>query len=169
MNDPTVSDSMSAGVASVVEVFPVAIGHYRNFPDLDVAAQVGRLLDLLAPFGGRHHQWAAPALERGASVVELRLLEWAESGDTADAPPGSVLYWVGHGWSDGAQAALAHADSPARVGSAGVTPEQLADAIRTRQALVHDRKGSDGSHETWVLVVVDTCRSRGSPNCWPLT
>lgn len=151
-----VEPRIEGATASIVEVFPVAIGDYLNFPSLDVEAQVSRLLDLLARFGGRHRQWAVPARERGAGAVERRLLEWAGAGGAAGASGNSVLYWVGHGWSDGTRAALAHADSPSRVGTAGVTPEQLAEAIRDRQALV--RAHDDG--EAWALVVVDTCRSK---------
>jgi len=153
-----------------VDLVPISIGHYSDpgLPDLDVETQVGRLADLLAPFGGRLRAWPAPTLERGASVVERRLLDWATTAPRAVDPDGldsaagaapgdgSVLYWVGHGWSDGTRAALAHTDSPARVGAAGVTPDQLADAIRTRQAATRtdDRGGG------WALVVVDTCRSQ---------
>jgi hypothetical protein len=45
------------GGSPVVEVFPVAIGHFADpgLPGLDADAQVGRLVDLLAPFGGREH------------------------------------------------------------------------------------------------------------------
>lgn len=125
MNDPTdrregieeVRQSADTHTA-VMQFFPVAIGHYANFPDLDVEKQAGRVLDLLAPFGARHDQWAAPPLELGAAAVERRLLEWSQTGSTTDGPRNSVLYWVGHGWSDGIRASLAHADSPARVGAA---------------------------------------------------
>jgi len=142
--------------ASNAHVFPVAIGYYRHFPVLDVEEQVVRLLRLLAPFGGRHHEWVVPPRERGAGAVEGRLLEWAEAGGVAGSPGNSVLYWVGHGWSAHSGAALAHADSPSVVGTDGVTPEQLAAAIRDRQALAHAR----GDDETWALVIVDTCRSK---------
>ena len=161
MNSPVLGDSQAAGGARAgVQVFPVAIGHYGGFPDLDVDVQVGRVLDLLAPFGAWHQPWAAPALDRGAGAVERRLLEWADAGNAADVPPGSVLYWVGHGWSDGTLAALAHADSPPNVGAAGVTPERLAYAIRARQALVQARGSSDEEGGGWALVVVDTCQSK---------
>jgi WD40 repeat protein len=164
-------ENVAVGGTPVVEVFPVAIGYFTDpgLPDLEVDAQVGRLVDLLAPFGGYQHRWAAPARERGAGAVQNRLLEWAtpacNSGGGSVA--GSVLYWVGHGWSDGIRAALAHAESPARVGAAGVTPEQLADVIRTRQAQADDDTPAEGTRQDegegsggWALVVVDTCRSR---------
>jgi hypothetical protein len=126
----------------------VAIGHFNDpgLSGLDVDAQVGRLVDLLAPFRGRERRWAVPARERGAGAAEQRLLEWAAPNpETA----GSVLYWVGHGWSDGTHAALAHADSPARVGAAGVIPEQLADAIRIRPALAVREEDERGGVGRW--------------------
>ncbi|MER5224562.1 WD40 repeat domain-containing protein [Streptomyces flaveus] len=153
MNESANEHSERAATTSpVIEVFPMAIGHFDDpyLPDLDVDSQVGRLIDLLAPFGGRHRPWAVPALERNASAVERRLEEWVASGTQKIA--GSVLYWVGHGWSDGHRAALAHTQSPARVGEAGLSPEQLADAIRRRQA--------QQECDSWALVVVDTCRSK---------
>ncbi|MFG6198185.1 hypothetical protein [Nonomuraea sp. JJY05] len=137
----------------------MAIGHYTDpsLPDLDVDAQVGRVLDLLAPFGARHERWASPALQRGAGAVERRLLNWSRPQGEGGEPHRSLLYWVGHGWSDGTRAALAHTDSPATVAMAGITPEQVADAIRAHQALVPpEGEGDDGG---WVMVVVDTCRS----------
>ncbi|WP_329271424.1 WD40 repeat domain-containing protein [Streptomyces sp. NBC_01451] len=139
----------------------MAIGKYSDphLPDLDAEPQVGHLYDLLAAFNVAQHPWATPASERGAGAVERRLRQWADAGGEPQAPANTVLYWVGHGWSDGLNAALAHADSPARTGEAGVTPEHLADAIRTRQALALLRAGDEGV-QGWTMVVVDTCRSR---------
>ncbi|WP_225826530.1 WD40 repeat domain-containing protein [Streptomyces naphthomycinicus] len=153
MNEPAAdSGEQDAPAFPAIEVFPMAIGHFDDpdLPDLDVDGQVGRVIDLLAPFGGRHRPWTVPALERNASAVQHRLEEWVASG--ARPMDGSVLYWVGHGWSDGHRAALAHTESPVRVGEAGLSPEQLADAVRRRQA----QPGCD----SWALVVVDTCRSK---------
>lgn len=151
-------------LSPVVHVFPVAIGHYTdpNVADLDVDSQVGRLLDLLAPFGARHHRWAAPAMERGADATQRRLLAWSRhdvhspGNNDPDGPTDTALYWVGHGWSDGANVALAHAHSPARIGANGITPEQFADYLRARQARSIGPDGDQG----WALVVVDTCQSR---------
>lgn len=159
-----------------MEVFPVAIGYYSSpdLEDLEVEVQVGRLVDLLAPFGGLHRAWAHPARDRGADAVQKRLNGWASlqtetGGDdstgavvTGDGPDGargsSVLYWVGHGWSNGQRSALAHAYSPAAVGTAGVEPRSLAYALLSRQALlgaVLDDNDKDG----WAMLVVDACRS----------
>jgi hypothetical protein len=148
-----------------VEVFPVAIGHYTDpgLADLDAEARAGRLVDLLAPFGGWHRPWAHPARQRGADAVQRRLRDWSRPqaraagtgqrvGPAVSASAGSsVLYWVGHGWSDGSQAALAHAESPAVVGGSGLEPVQLAQAIRARQA--HEQGDELGG---WLLVVIDT-------------
>ncbi|MFI0938590.1 WD40 repeat domain-containing protein [Streptomyces sp. NPDC021020] len=142
----------AAGTSPVIEIFPVAIGHYDSagLPDLEVEDHVGRVLDLLAPFGGRHVPWEVPELERNADAVERRLGQWADSGSRP--VDGSVLYWVGHGWTDGTRAALAHQQSPGRVGSAGVSPEDIADAVRRRQA--------QPGRRSWAVVVVDACRSQ---------
>lgn len=159
----------------MLDVFPVAIGYYvsPDLDDLDVEAQVGRLVDLLAPFGGVHRAWAHPVRDRGADAVQQRLNDWSSaSADVASdglaghaavgvptsVPGASVLYWVGHGWSDGDRSALAHAHSPAAVGAAGVEPQQLAYALRSRQALL-DAVLEGGVGDGWAMVVVDTCRS----------
>jgi hypothetical protein len=166
------TEPTTAQVQPVVDIFPIAIGHYADpgIQDLDVEPQVGRLVDMLAPFGGRHRAWAHPLGERGADAVQHRLHEWPlpltvaarrdPLTDSAFNPTAgsSVLYWVGHGWSDGTRAALAHSESPATIGGSGIEPQQLAYAIRRRQAsIMADLEGSqDGG---WTLVVVDACRS----------
>jgi WD40 repeat protein len=156
-------------VRPVVEVFPVAIGQYADpgLVGLDAKTRAGRLVDLLAPFGGQHQPWAHPARERGADAVQHRLRAWSRTRSRAahnahSADPAvsglaraSVLYWVGHGWSDGTRTALAHAKSPAAVGESGLEPQQLAQAIRARQ-LAAQACGQAGQVEGWALVVIDT-------------
>ena len=119
------AEPTTAQVQPVVDIFPIAIGHYADpgIQDLDVEPQVGRLVDMLAPFGGRHRAWAHPLGERGADAVQHRLHEWplpltVAAGkdpltDSAFNPTAgsSVLYWVGHGWSDGTRAALTKLNS----------------------------------------------------------
>jgi DNA-binding SARP family transcriptional activator len=150
--DRRVSAQGDAQMRPAVDVFPVAIGYYADaaLADLDVEAPVGRLIDVLAPFGGRHRPWRHPARDRGADAVQRRLREWP------DPQPGcSVLYWAGHGWSDGTRAALAHAQSPAAVDWSGLEPQQLAQAIRARQAAA-DAQEQAGDAGGWAMVIVET-------------
>ena len=130
------------------EVFPIAIGHYDTpgFSTLDVNTQVGRLLELLAEFNAAHNRWPCPPTGRDAAAVEERLRTWAEPV----TPGNSVLYWVGHGWSDGLSASLAHSASPFDVHTYGLTPRQMAEPVRARQA-------ADSGY--WAIVVVDSCHS----------
>ncbi len=164
-----VSARGDAQMRPTVDVFPVAIGYYADadLADLDVDAPVGRLVDLLAPFGARRRPWGHPARDRGADAVQRRLREWlgpqppvggaGELDDSAADPPTgcSVLYWAGHGWSDGTRTALAHAQSPAAVGGSGLEPQQLAQAIRARQAGAgaQEQAGDAGG---WAMVIVET-------------
>jgi DNA-binding SARP family transcriptional activator len=164
-----VSAQGEARMRPAVDVFPVAIGYYADadLADLDVEAPIGRLVDLLAPFGGRRRPWGHPARDRGADAVQRRLREWpapqppvggvGEPDDSAADPPTgcSVLYWAGHGWSDGIRAALAHAQSPAAVGGSGLEPQQLAQAIRARQAAVGAQEQADDAGG-WAMVIVET-------------
>jgi DNA-binding SARP family transcriptional activator len=164
-----VSAQADAQLQPTVDVFPVAIGDYADadLANLDVEAPVERLVYLLAPFGGRLRPWGHPARDRGADAVQRRLREWSGpqppmggagelEGSAADPPTGcSVLYWAGHGWSDGTRTALAHAQSPAEVGGSGLEPQQLAQAIRARQAAAgaQEQAGDAGG---WAMVIVET-------------
>jgi DNA-binding SARP family transcriptional activator len=166
---PAAGRQVSAQIRPEVDVFPVAIGYYAeaDLADLDVEKPIRRLVNLLAPFGGRLRPWGHPARDRGADAVQRRLREWpgpqpheGSAGDlgrsAADPPAGcSVLYWAGHGWSDGTRTALAHAQSPAEVGGSGLEPQQLAQAIRTRQgaAGAQEQAGDAGG---WAMVIVET-------------
>ena len=126
-------------------VFPVPIGNYVHHPPLDVDAEVARVVELFAEFGGREVPWAVAMADRGGDPVAERLRCWS------GAPEGNtVLYWVGHGWSDTRTASLAHARSPRAVAEDGVTPAALARRIAEREGA-----GSNG----WAIVVVDACRS----------
>ncbi len=165
---PLIPAGPAAGVPPRVDVFPVAIAHYADadLADLDTEARIGRLVDLLAPFGGQHRPWRHPARDRGADAVQRRLREWpgrpglaADAGEAGYGAPSpsaesSVLYWAGHGWSDGTRTALAHAESPAVVGASGLEPQQLAQAIRLRQGVVEPR-GDARAADGWVVVVVE--------------
>lgn len=130
------------------ELFPVAIGEYQRpeLPDLQVGAEVGRVLELLADFEPVYHRWPGRSDQRDATAVQQRLLTWAQP----DQPGNSLLYWVGHGWSDDKTAALAHSASPPEIRTFGVNPGQLADAVISRQLT------ADGA---WAIVVVDACQS----------
>jgi WD40 repeat protein/transcriptional regulator with XRE-family HTH domain len=162
------TDAPAAQVGPVVEVFPVAIGDYADpgLPDLDAETRGARLVDLLAPFGGQYRPWPHPARERGADAVQRRLRHWSQpqaqsapddqpGGPVARLAQGSVLYWAGHGWSDGSWAALAHAESPAMVAGSGVEPLQLAAAIQMRQAAAQPADEDDGVG-CWAVVVLET-------------
>lgn len=131
-----------------VELFPIAIGRFRDpaWPSLDGDAEVGRVLEVLADCGVVQVRWPGLSHARDASAVESRLRDWARPA----RPANSVLYWIGHGWSDGLRAALAHADSPLAVRTFGITPTQVADPVRSRQATSYDR---------WAIVIIDACQS----------
>jgi hypothetical protein len=128
------------------ELFPVPLGAYDFHPSLEVGTQVDRLTALLAEVGGYAVPWPTPMGDRGADEVNARLLAWAKP----DQPGDTLLYWVGHGWSDGRDASLAHARSPVAVRAMGVLPFQLSDAICSRQATADSR---------WAIVAIDTCWS----------
>ncbi|MGH3569667.1 MAG: hypothetical protein ACRDRH_27375 [Pseudonocardia sp.] len=59
---------------------------------------------------------------------------------------------MGHGWSDGKDAALAHARSPSHVGNEGVSPKRLADHLTVRE-----HQACAGA--PWLIVMIDACKS----------
>ncbi|MFI5906727.1 hypothetical protein [Dactylosporangium sp. NPDC051541] len=130
----------------MVEFYPIAVGHYDQHPALDADSEADAVHEVLTPFGSRLTPWLTRSDDRGGDAVTARLLEWAYRPDSVN----TVLYWVGHGWSDGLEAALAHARSPRTVRAFGVGPEQLAEAARTRQATAEGH---------WALVVIEACWS----------
>ena len=135
-----------AAVSDGLEIFPIAIGIYDHHPNLDVETAVQQIVLALSEFGSREVGWSASMADRGADAVDARLREWARPAVTAD----SILYWVGHGWSDGTDVALAHARSPFAVRTSGVLPTQIAEPVRGRQITADGR---------WTMVVIDACWS----------
>lgn len=74
-------------------------------PQLDVDPKVERVAELLADFDADlARPWGIPRSDRGGDALLARL---ADCSDAGGGP--TILYWVGHGWSDRRTAALAHA------------------------------------------------------------
>lgn len=156
-----------------VSFFPIAIGIYRSdeIDNLDAEVQAGRLLDLLSDFETTEWPWRVPSAMRGADAVQQRLFEWAthkrpaylktdtDAEDLPSALPSSILYWVGHGWSDGRRSVLAHSYSPDLAALGGISPPDLAYAIYARHAQSGSHGFTDEHADGWSLVVIDTCRS----------
>src|SRR6266478_10181643 len=122
---PPLPDAPDTPEQTSLQLYPVSLGMYDYHPALDVATQVARLTKVLAEVGAYEVPWTAPMGSRGADEVNARLINWAKP----DQPSDTLLYWVGHGWSDGREASLAHARSPTAVRAVGVLPLQLSDAI----------------------------------------
>ncbi|MEV6279315.1 hypothetical protein [Nocardia sp. NPDC051832] len=129
-----------------LEFFSIALGMYDHFEQIDVAAEVEAIADILSAFDGHHVDWDVEMAHRGHDAVNARLSSWSASNR-----PTTVLYWAGHGWSNGEYASLAHARSPKDVQTQGIKPDRIADAIA-------DRGGGDAG--SWVVVIVDACRSK---------
>jgi WD40 repeat protein len=132
-------------------LFPVPIGTYRDtkFDKLEVDAEVERLARILAPFRiAGPVPWDVAMADRGADAVEDRLGAWA----SADGTQHTILYWAGHGWSNGHRSTLAHAFSPYEVGWRGVSPDDVAAAVAAWA-------GHPGRSRAWLIVVIDACKS----------
>ncbi|MGM7643446.1 hypothetical protein ACSVDM_00985 [Nocardia sp. JW2] len=128
------------------EFFPIAIGSYIDHDDLDVDTELGAVTAVLEPFNVRVQDWNVAMTERGAGNVETRISRWRRAQH-----PATILYWVGHGWTNNAETAvLYHANSEQDSGDVGVTPTDLAKAIAGR---LH-------ADDRWAIVVVDACGSK---------
>ncbi|WP_433623371.1 hypothetical protein [Nocardia sp. CA-120079] len=126
------------------ELFPIAIGWYRNFEKLSVDDEMAAIGTILAEFDFHTVGWDVTMAARDMDAVDARLQQWSESGAEH-----SILYWVGHGWSDDRDTALAHVNSPRHVRSRGISPQRIADAIAARNA----------APDSWMIVVIDACQS----------
>ncbi|MGW3934902.1 hypothetical protein [Streptomyces phaeochromogenes] len=141
----TVSDNGDA--PGPLQFFPVDIGVYRHHDHLETEPEVAGIAALLEPFGARIDPWPVPAEERGADAINQRLEEWSASHVTGD----TVLYWVGHGWSNGGPTTLlAHALSPVELSQNGIGPEGLLQSLKARQC--QEDAG-------WAIVIIDACSS----------
>ncbi|MEU6304037.1 hypothetical protein [Streptomyces chartreusis] len=131
-----------------LQFFPVDIGRYDNHPSLPTEPEVEAVAALLTPFGAETDTWHAPQENRGPDAVHDRLASWSSGRTGCD----SVLYWVGHGASDGAfHALLAHAKSPRPLDTNGVSHLEVLQHLKKRQAQ---------QHAGWAAVIVDACKSR---------
>ncbi|MEV5414011.1 WD40 repeat domain-containing protein, partial [Thermopolyspora sp. NPDC052614] len=136
-----------------LEFFPVALGAYRHRPawNLENAqAETEQVAALLRDFGAEPVNWTEPMAERGADAIDARMRHWA--CPPSDPPADTFLYWAGHGRSDGLDAALAHAGTPADFTDSVIGPAQMALWIRNRAVRAEE-------HGTWAVVVVEACRS----------
>ncbi|MGX1812237.1 NACHT and WD repeat domain-containing protein, partial [Nocardia sp. NPDC055321] len=136
-----------------LELFPVAIGTYTDtdIANLTVDDEISEIVEALAKFDVHCVEWDTTH-GRGHQAVIDRINRWAKS-----ALPQTILYWVGHGWSDGRDTALAHTDSPVAVDTEGITPRQIAKVIAARGTLIEDDDTESGP--PWMIVVVDACQS----------
>ncbi|MFL5913999.1 MAG: AAA family ATPase [Gaiellaceae bacterium] len=133
--------------AAQPQLFPVDIPLYDDAGLQDISAETAAEIDavarLLSEFGFRLSPWQGTGIEhRDEGRVRARIEAW----QALRGP--SLLYWLGHGWSDGERAALACKNSPKAVRENGITPSRLADAIFDRE-----------SASTWCVVLIEACKS----------
>ncbi|MEV6905853.1 hypothetical protein [Amycolatopsis sp. NPDC051071] len=133
---------------SSFEVIPIAIGEYRHHAGLaGIDEQVARIVTAFGRLGGVERAWDAPQAERTTSAVQARLNEWVD----AEAPRSSILFWTGHGESNGDDAWLAAHDTPDPIAHRGINVTTVADTIIAEW----HRRGLD--ERAWTIVVIDAC------------
>ncbi|WP_034263877.1 AAA family ATPase [Actinospica robiniae] len=154
------------------DVVPIPIGEYAHHESVPADEEAAGVLELLGRLGGRGLPWPIDAAERHQTSVAERLAAWSSfEGYGLRACRSSVLYWVGHGASDGDDAWLATFRTTARMGGTAMRPDALADHImeewRSRaeawagqddpDAEHHPDADHDADGEPWALVVIEAC------------
>jgi WD40 repeat protein len=129
------------------QLLPIAIGSYADpgYPALAADAEVDRIVKLLSDFYPDVLPWDVPPADRGVDAVNARLVAWSGQPDRSN----TILYWVGHGWSNDVTAALATRFSPANEAAAAISPADLATHLSRRPA--------EGTG--WTFAIFDACRS----------
>src|SRR5206468_11538118 len=89
--------AMNPDATPTPQLFPVVIGAYDEHETLDAEPELAVVAGLFAEFGADVVPWNVPMAERGGDAVDRRLRDWSRPDSASD----SVLYWLGHGWSDG--------------------------------------------------------------------
>ncbi|WP_433788572.1 hypothetical protein [Actinoplanes sp. CA-252034] len=121
------------------DVTAIDLPRYRSLDpvpcDLDAAAVLGRL----GPVGGRPVGWSVDAAAREIGEVVKRLEQWADP----EPPRSSVLFWAGHGFSNGRDT---HLFVPGAEEDVALKPEQFAEYLRPARPEPY-----------WRIVVVQAC------------
>ena len=138
---PAPAPDRPPGDADRIELFPIDIGEYASWDRLEVRDEVEAVATLLREFSVEPVLWDDVEMgDRDRDAAWKRLKAWRGRANP------SFLYWVGHGWTDGSNAALACADSDRTVGEGGISTAALAEVIR-------------GRVQPWSVVIIDGCRS----------
>lgn len=127
----------------------VAVDEYVGMPALPSTATAARLAELLRPYGGDE---ATAAEASTAPAVRKFLSGWSKA---EGGPTSSLVYWVGHGESDGLNEWLLASDStrPYTVGDA-VPAAELAGNLLTRWAT-----RVEPDNDAWTVLVLDVCNA----------
>ncbi|HJV09566.1 MAG TPA: hypothetical protein VJ653_07785, partial [Acidimicrobiales bacterium] len=127
----------------------VAVDEYAELPALPSTTTARRLADLLRPYGAA---LVGPPEPTTAPAVREFLGAWSTS---EEGPASSLVYWVGHGESDGAKQWLLTSASRRRYKTADSLPaSELAETLMARW---DSRVQAEGS--AWTVVVLDCCNA----------
>ena len=142
----TADDSTGGqGTFHPFDVVSIDLPRYLKLADVPCDLDAEAVYNRLALVGGRKVPWTAEPERRTVGEVHRRLAHWANPAE----PRSSVLFWAGHGFSNGQAAQLyVPGDDPGQPDSA-IEPEVLAGHIRDeclRRRAPH-----------WAMVVIQAC------------
>jgi hypothetical protein len=136
---------------TALRLITVGLAEYPNRPDWSVRAAADsrtKIASLMAPHGALAEDWTDRAtIERIAG----QLKDWAKQDEESE-----IVYWTGHGEFNGDGYFLALADSEELVGNDALSDGQISSAL-----LRLERTRTANASADWVLLILDTCGSRG--------
>jgi hypothetical protein len=136
---------------TVVRLITVGLAHYTNRPDWEVHAaadSVRSIESLFAAHGFLAENWTNLA---NTTSIARQLAAWARREEES-----GIVYWTGHGEFNGDGYFLALADSEEMTGNDALSDRQVSSAL-----LQLERRWSASLADEWVLLLLDTCGSRG--------
>jgi WD40 repeat protein len=133
---------------TAIDVVPVVIDTYECHPRLDDARNQAEIVVglLTSHLEATARRWSGDEARTETSVKQQLITSWAGAGER-----NSVVLWIGHGTSDGADAWLATHETPAPITASGINPRTIADLIRLQWLRREPRPGK------WAMVVIEAC------------
>lgn len=127
-------------------VTAIPIGTYATYKAVAADEQAAAVVKKLAELGGMEVTPEPQPDNRTISVVTQWVAAWAEHTPLAN----TMLFWVGHGETDGNDAWLAAYDTKKPMRGTGMRPESVADHIANHWLRRRDC-------ESWAVIVIEAC------------
>ncbi|GAA2484960.1 NACHT and WD40 repeat domain-containing protein [Winogradskya humida] len=130
------------------DIVPIVVDNYLHHAPLHQAKKVAHhIADLLAVNLDGALTAGEITGERTETNVRGQLADWASHREGRS----SLVFWLGHGTSDGLDAWLATFETPAVIAGSGVNPQSIADHLMVQWRRRHPGTG------VWAMMVIEAC------------